>query len=364
MPGGPSGFRLLQVAQKTLSRDEDDHSAVPDHYLRVLLRHLEKYPDEDNFLMDLQDSGGTLICLHCMTEIPVANREGQLENLDAFWVSFLFLLFVTGVLIGNVAIVSAFQHHIGTQGHQTLCSHSNNSGAVQDASMNVEMGFDHAFDSTPAPLNPPGRDTTTRRRVMKTAQFSDGEVFEYSTDEDDTMLSYPPVGNIPPYNPLNRQESCSNTNTSSHYNSPFNNSSSIVSPFNPSTNNYTLPPLSQYYMTPKCQAGHPHILNSNNYNSFAQASTTRTASQPTVSFPPTSSTSSSSFSGNAVKRTRRGTRRLVFPDGDVIYVSTDDEDVDERPPAHPSKKARFGGALIKSGSGAHGHCSCIYLFIY
>jgi hypothetical protein len=87
MPDGPSEHRLFQVARKSLSRDENDQSPIPDHYLHVLFRHLQKYPDEDKFLMDLQDGGRALVCLLCMTEIFVANDEDQLESFDAYWVS-------------------------------------------------------------------------------------------------------------------------------------------------------------------------------------------------------------------------------------------------------------------------------------
>lgn len=54
---------------------------------------------------------------------------------------------------------------------------------------------------------------------------------------------------------------------------------------------------------------------------------------------------------NQQKRPRRGYRKYEFGDGEVFYLTTDDENVDERPRDSPEKKPRLGGALIKSRNG-------------
>lgn len=82
----PSGLQFMSVARKTLSRDNDDTTPIPNHYLLVLAVHLAKYPHEDNFLLDLDDEGGILTCLDCYVEVVLAvNRE--LKDFAAFWVS-------------------------------------------------------------------------------------------------------------------------------------------------------------------------------------------------------------------------------------------------------------------------------------
>lgn len=79
-------MRLLQLAKKTLSRDEDDKAPVPPHYLRILDEHLKKYPSEEDFTIDLEDAGGTVTCLRCWKDLIVATN-GKLKDFKAFWVS-------------------------------------------------------------------------------------------------------------------------------------------------------------------------------------------------------------------------------------------------------------------------------------
>jgi len=77
--------------------------------------------------------------------------------------------------------------------------------------------------------------------------------------------------------------------------------------------------------------------------------------RPLSSDPKFDSTGSSSLASvrhSPAKRPRRGVRRIDFGDGDIIYLSTDDEDVDERPATSVNKKPKLGGALIKSENGA------------
>ncbi|KAF8486693.1 SNF2 family N-terminal domain-containing protein [Gautieria morchelliformis] len=329
MPGGPSQHRLLQVARKTLSRDENDKSPIADHYLHVLFRHLQKYPDEDKFLMDLQDGGRTLVCLFCMTEVFVANDEDQLVSFDTFW------------------------DHIASTGHQALASEAIRATCFD--AIGSHMNMDHTSASAPPSSPTLARNITHRRRVLKTVQLSDGDFFEYSTDEDDTAgpPSYPSVGNILAHTPLNSQESP--LNTQSHYASPSNNSSSDMYQCNSSRTPMPSSATSGYNTSHIASHSSPTIASSS-YQLPSNISS-NTGSLLNDAGPGSFSVSQGRLSSFPIhprplpgKRVRRGVRRLVFPDGDTIYLSTDDEDVDDRPEVAPGKKPRLGGALIKTGN--------------
>ena len=90
-------WKLRQLARKTLSRDDNDNRAISHQYLRVLLEHFDKYTGELNFLMDLEDRGGTITCLHCWIEVLAANSEGQSEGLNAFWVRSCLSILIPGL---------------------------------------------------------------------------------------------------------------------------------------------------------------------------------------------------------------------------------------------------------------------------
>lgn len=81
----PTLDEISEFARRTLSRDESDTRPIPPKYIDILLQHLRLYPNETNFLMDLDDSGGAVTCLHCLEETLVG-VDDKLPYFQPFWV--------------------------------------------------------------------------------------------------------------------------------------------------------------------------------------------------------------------------------------------------------------------------------------
>ncbi|KIJ33058.1 hypothetical protein M422DRAFT_70485 [Sphaerobolus stellatus SS14] len=270
MPDVPSGSQLLQIARKTLSRDIYDTRPIPQPYLKVLQQHLEKYPQEDNFLVDLEDGGGILTCLDCWTEVPLpTNRE--LKDFRNFW------------------------EHIATPPHMEFYQKRTGKplpAGTQDDPMNVdeEWWWD---DTQPLPIPPPSpspapapaRKTKRKRRVTRTMVLSDGETIEYSTSEE---IDEP------------QPQHFANSN-SSHNGRPGTSTSRVPAPSSSSPHHHT-------------PTNHTN-MQYNGSNNPADAYRAGPSSAP---------------SSGSSKR-----KRYVFPDGTVIYLTDDEEDLGQQPIKRP-----------------------------
>ena len=190
----------------------------------------------------------------------------------------------------------------------------------------------YVSDSFPSSYLP---STNTKRRIIKTVQFSDGEFFNYSTDEDEQPQ--PSAPHAP-----------SMAGGTSSLNAPYSHTPSFGAAHSSgSLFNALGPSGSKPSFDSSSSAKYPPVASSPNRSPFNRP---RAFSNE----PSSDNMNSSSFtsSRSSAKRPRRGIRRLDFGGGDVIYLSTDDEDLDERPSASVSKKTKLGGALIKSENGA------------
>lgn len=147
-----------------------------------------------------------------------------------------------------------------------------------NSNFNFNFNADHA-------LLPPSNPVSRRRRITRNVLLSDGEIVEYSTEEE-------VLENRPQQNTLS---------------SPSHQNQFVAS------------------------SSHSQIMPSN----FRSAPLMNNAAESRTS-PITPH-----------KRPHRGIRRHEFGDGEVFYLSTDDESVDERPPQRQGKHPRLGGALLK-----------------
>lgn len=146
---------------------------------------------------------------------------------------------------------------------------------------------------------PPPLRRTQKKKIRRRVPLSDGEYYEYDSTTDEVVLEPQPASTYAP-------------SSSTLYN--------------------TGAPPNASFQTNSCP---------NPYSIQASASNDAWWSG-WDDFPPTSShpLPDPSFRSTPLKRPRQGIRRFQYSDGEVIYVSTDDETVDERPEAVRNKRLR------------------------
>ncbi|GJJ08897.1 hypothetical protein Clacol_003117 [Clathrus columnatus] len=260
-----SVYEVAKIARRTLGRDETDTRPIPSKYLEQLLHHLKIYPKETNFLIDIEGFNGVITCLDCFEEILIG-VHGKLSDFEPFW------------------------NHIESRQHKSAVQESYMQGTREDPMDVDSFDYDEYFFNQAARPNPhvhvsqpePTNATNQRKRNTRLVVLSDGEVIEYSTDEDVSKRS-------------------------------------------------------------------PSLSNSAIQNQLASSSRLQNVAPAPAPTPiPNNSTPSQSSFPVPSKRPHRGIRKYEFGDGEVFYLSTDDETVDERPRQSPEKKPRLGGALLKS----------------